>query len=186
MDQAIRDLEDKHNEHKKIIEKNDGQTHFDRVMAIEKQDSGYHSRLYGSTVAAGQRNAASFMNKVHDHTHPDHGDALTAYRDKYNSSPENVEKDYVNKALKLTGAISNYLPNQAYENSVLSSYTVRTPEDEGFLKKFKDYMKTKWDAVGYAGDADFYKDFWAVHPMSTPPRKTLTEDGRILPYVQHN
>lgn len=182
MDKSIRDLEDKHKEHLKIIKDHDGEKHFDRV----NKNPEYHSKLYSSTVNAGKKNAAAFMDKVHDHTHPEHGNALTAYRDKYNNSRENVEKDFVNTALDLTGATAHWLQNQAYENGVLSSYQVRTPEDEGFLKKFKDYMKTKWAALGYKGDADFFKDFWAVHPMSTPPKKTLTEDGRILPHVSKN
>jgi len=186
MDQAIRKLENQHEKHKKIIEQRDGEKHFDQVMAKEKQEPGIHNKEHWAAVKIGQTNADNFMSKVTDHTNPDHGDALTAYRDKYNGSRENVEKDHINKAVKLMNAPARYLPNQAYENNVLSAFQIRTPEDQAFFNKFKDYMKTKWDAVGYEGDADFFKDFWAVHPMSSPPSKTLTEDGRILPSVIKN
>jgi|GEM_PF-4031967 len=183
MNPIIKKIEDQHKEHLKTIEKNEGETHFDRVMKREKEDPGVHVREHWNAVALGQKNADNFMSKVTDPTHPDHGDALTAYSDKYNGKREAVEKEYINKAVKLMDAPAQYLPNQAYENNVFSSFQIRTPEDQAFLNKFKDYMKTKWAAQGYDGDADFFKDFFAVHPMSTPPVKTLNEDGKVYPAV---
>ena len=183
MDQSIRDLENQHNEYKKTVEKNDGKSYFDKILEREKENPGIHEREYKAAVAMGQANADNFMGKALNHNHPDHGDALTAYRDKYGSSREAVEKDHTAKAIKLMDARRFEVPNAAYENNVLSAFQIRTPEDQAFLDKFKDYMKTKWKAVGYTGDADYFKKFWDVHPMSTPPKKTLGEDGKIYPYV---
>jgi hypothetical protein len=183
MNQTIKKIEDQHKEHLRILKKNDGETHFDRVMKREKEDPGVHIREHWNAVAMGQKNADNFMKKVTDPIHPDHAEALTAYIDKYDGKRENVESDHINKAVKLMDAPAQYLPNQAYERNVLSAFQIRTPEDQAFLNKFTSYMKDKWGAVGYEGDANFYKDFFAVHPMSAPPVKTLGEDGKIYPMV---
>jgi hypothetical protein len=124
MDKAIRDLQTQHEDHKKIIEKNDGKTYFDNIVDREKIQPGIHDREYSTALALGQSNADNFMGKVLDHTNPDHGDALTAYRDKYGSSREAVEKDHLAKAVKLMGATRYEKPNQAYENHVLSSFAI--------------------------------------------------------------
>ena len=184
MNPIIKKVEEQHKEHLRILEKNDGETHFDRVMKREKEDPGVHVREHWNAVAMGQKNADNFMNKVTDPTRSGHGEALTAFADKYNGKRENVEKDHINKAVKLMDAPAQYLQNQAYENHVLSSFQIGNETDQAFLNKFKDYIKTKWAAQGYDGDVDFYKDFFSVHPMSTLPVKNFAEDGRIYPYVQ--
>lgn len=176
---AIKKLESEHENHKKIIEKNDGKTYFDKVMANEKSDPGSNRRQYNVAIEAGKSSAARFMSKVHDHTHPGHLDALTDYRDKYDANPENVVKDFTSKAVKAMGVTKNFLPNANYEQGVLNSHRTQTATDVAFLNKHKDYMKTKWDAVGYDGDMEFNKAFWAEHPMSAPPIKTIAEDGKL-------
>lgn len=182
MNPTIKKIEDQHKEHLRIIERNDGQTHFDRVMKREKEDPGVHNREHRNAVAIGQRNSDNFMNKVTDPTHSDHGDALTTYTDKYNGKRENVEKDFIDKAVKTMNAPARYLRNQSYEQNMVSGFQTRTPEDAAFVSKFKNYTKTKHDAVGYQNDADWYKDFWSVHPMSDGvPNKTFGEVGQILP-----
>lgn len=183
MNPTIKKIEDQHKEHLRTLEKNDGETHFDRVMKREKEDPGVHVREHWNAVAMGQKNADNFMNKVTDPTHPDHGDALTAYLDKYNGKREAVEKDHINKAVKLMNAPAQYLPNQAYEQGVLSSFKIRTPEDQAFFNKFKQYISDKWKAQGYDQDSQFYQDFFSVHPMRTPPIKTISEDGKVYPAV---
>jgi len=183
MNLSVKNIEDKHSEHKKIIEKNDGAKFHDTIIAHEKEDPGYYDRQYRGALHLGKHNTEAFMGKVLNHNHPDHASALSAFKDKYNSDRDNVEKDMNQKAIDLTGAIRNPLKNTAYENKVLSMHTIVTPEDQGFKNKFTDYIRAKWDAVGYTNDLDFIKDFWDVHPMSRPQNVDINQ---LAPYHYHS
>ncbi len=173
MNTGVEDIEKKNDAYKKTVEKNDGRKFHDLLWDREKADPGINDREYKTALMMGKYSSDDFMSKVYNHKHPDHAKALSEYKDKYNSDPGKVEKDFADKSVKLYGAQRLEKQNTAYENGLFSTHRINTPQDQAYMNKFKDYMKNKWQAVGYSGDADYINDFWEVHPMSSKANKNV-------------
>lgn len=180
MNPSVKSIEDKNNDYKKIIEKNDGKKYHDIIAEREKNDRGVTEREYKAALELGQQNADTFMAKALSHQHPEHAASLSTLKDKYGGQRSNVEKDFKEKAVKLLGAKKNEKENTAYVNKLYSMFKITTPEDQAYVNKFKEYLKNKHSAVGYANDLDFVNDFFEVHPMST------ARINKEMPVPYHN
>jgi hypothetical protein len=163
-------LPDQHKEHRAIPTGRDGLDHFQHQINQEKENPGGIDRLHKSALDWGQKQAEAFLDKVYDHTRTDHEQTFAAFRTQFNCSREEVEKYFKNEAVSLMNAPRLEFKNTAYENSVFANYRMANEQDMAFMAKFRDYMKTKWAAVGYTGDEEFVNEFWNLHPLSTKPR----------------
>lgn len=170
MNASVLSLNKKHQDHKKIIENNGGVGYHDKICAEEKDNPGVTDGVYMEALRMGKANADDFMSKATNHNHPGHPEALSALNDTYRGDRSNVENDFKEKAIKAMGAKRNELRNPTYENKVFSSQKISNQDEQGFVNKFKDYMRTKWNAIGYKNDAAYIADFWDVHPMAKPAK----------------
>ncbi|KAA9041614.1 hypothetical protein FW778_06225 [Ginsengibacter hankyongi] len=180
MNASVKSIEDKNNEYKKIIEKNDGKSFHDILAARESEDPGVNDREYRNALIIGKHDTNAFMSKVTNHTHPDHANALSVFKDRYGNNRAKAEADFNDKAVKMMGATRNYKQNTAYENKVLSSFKISTADEQGLYNKFKEYMRNKWKAIGYADDVDYINNFLDVHPMLQLKNKNIE-----LPVPEH-
>jgi hypothetical protein len=151
--------------HRKIIEGRDGVSFHQDQANREKAEPGYHSKFHRSALDMGQRNADDFLNKADDHTHPSHVPALEKFGTDFGYDRTKVGDHFKQKAVELMSAERQELRNSAYEKGVLSNYKISTQQDMATMAKFNDYMKTKWNAVGYKNDGQFIKHFTDCHPM---------------------
>lgn len=165
MSNDLKKLNEMDKKHRAIIAK-DGFVPFHTTEA--KANRPEREKLCAAAEDFAKRNHEQFMNKVFDHTHPENAATHATYQGKYDCDSGNVLQDFREKAYDLLDARPIELKNNAYENKVLTGYRLATEQDRAFMGKFKDYMKAKWDAVGYKGDEDYINMFWNVHPLSSP------------------
>lgn len=165
MNASVKSIEDKNNDYKKTIEKNDGKSFHDILAARESEDPGINDREYLTALKLAKIDTDAFMSKVTNHNHPDHANALSVFSDKYGNDRAKAEADFNGKTVELMGAHRNDKQNAAYENKILSMFVIHNADEQGVYNKFKEYLRNKHKAVGYAGDVDYINNFLAVHPM---------------------
>ena len=152
-------------EYRAITEKKEGVTFHDEQGRKMREDT--ENRNLHEAARMGKADAAEFLDKVRNFKHPDHEATLKKYQTQYDMSPEKVEKACIDRMCNLLGAAPYEMKNTAYENKLFSVHRIRTADDQGFMSKYIDLMKAKWDAVGYAGDEDITNEFFAAHPLSS-------------------
>jgi hypothetical protein len=155
-------------DYKAIVEKSDGLTFHQKQIALAKTDPT--NERHQQAREAGIKDSDDFMSKVRDHTAPGHEDALSRYKIDFNMDENLVRLFSIDRRAKILNTAPYELQNAAYENKVLSNYSVATADDQAFLAKFTELIKSKWGAVGYKGDPEVIADFFDKHPMSRPPR----------------
>lgn len=161
-------------DYKAIVEKNDGVTFHQKQIALAKTDPT--NERHQQAREAGIKDSDDFMSKVRDHTAPGHEEALSRYKSDFSMDENMVRNFFIDRMAKMLGSAPYEIKNDAYENKVLSNYSVATADDSAFLRKFTDLIKSKWGAVGYKGDPKVIADFFDNHPMSRPP-KTMQRIG---------
>lgn len=165
---SFKELHELNKAHKLILDKRGGVKYHDHLVAFEKENPGVNAGRWQAALKFGKDNADSFMKAALDHTHKDHEKTLPVYQAKFGGNKKDVEEHFTKEAIDMTGAIQPEIKNLGYENRMLKGYKLDTQQDGAFYNKFKDFIKTKWDAVGYKNDEEYIDSFWNLHPLSLP------------------
>ncbi len=155
-------------DYKAVVAKNGGVPFHEQQAAQAKADPS--NERHQAAREAGLKEAADFLSKVRDFTAPGHEEALSRYKSDFGMDENNVCNFFMDRMARMMGTAPYEMKNAAYENKVLSNYTVANSDDASFLAKLTDMLRSKWSAVGYAGDAQVIGDFEALHPFSRPPK----------------
>lgn len=173
--EKLKQITSEHNKHLRIFEQND-QVPFhqlpENIMTRPEYDA--KNKAYIEAVKDAKDYCDNFMSVIIDFNSKKHPGYLEIFYNQFGGSEAKLREQTEKSFIEQRKAYRPESQNTTYENSVLNNYAISTLEEQMYFSKFRDFIKSKWKAVGYLNDQQFISDFWEAHPPLKQNRQTVS------------